>query len=34
MTVLTSTPAELRTRMDAEAVRWAQIVKAANIKAE
>jgi len=34
MTVLTSTPTELRTRMDAEAVRWAQIVKAANIKAE
>jgi len=34
MTVLTSTPAELRTRMDAEAVRWAQIVKAANSKAE
>ena len=34
MTVLTSTPAELRTRMDAEAVRWAQIVKAAHIKAE
>jgi tripartite-type tricarboxylate transporter receptor subunit TctC len=34
MTVLTSTPAELRARMDAEAVRWAQIVKAANIKAE
>ena len=34
MEVLTSTPAELREKMNAEAVRWAQVVKAAGIKAE
>jgi tripartite-type tricarboxylate transporter receptor subunit TctC len=34
MTVLTSTPAQLRARMESEAARWGQIVKAANIKAE
>jgi tripartite-type tricarboxylate transporter receptor subunit TctC len=34
MEVLTSTPEQLRERMNAEALRWAQVVKAAGIKAE
>ena len=34
MQVLTSTPAELRALMDADVVRWAEVVKAAGIKAE
>ena len=34
MEVLTSTPAELRERMNADAARWAQVVKTAGIKAE
>jgi tripartite-type tricarboxylate transporter receptor subunit TctC len=34
MEVLTSTPAELRERMHADAARWAQVVKTAGIKAE
>ena len=34
MEVLTSTPDELGQRMKREAERWAQIVKAAHIKAE
>ena len=34
MEVLTSTPEELRARMASDAERWAQVVKAAGIKAE
>jgi tripartite-type tricarboxylate transporter receptor subunit TctC len=34
MEVLTSTPEQLRLRMQADAVRWASVVKSANIKAE
>ena len=34
MEVLTSSPEELRERMKADAVRWAQVVKTAGIKAE
>ena len=34
MEVLTSTPEQLRERMNSEAVRWAQVVKTAGIKAE
>ncbi len=34
MEVLTSTPGQLRERMSFEAQRWAQVVKAAGIKAE
>ncbi len=34
MEVLTSTPEQLREKMNFEAVRWAQVVKAAGIKAE
>ncbi len=34
MEVLTSTPEQLRSRMAADAERWAQVVKAAGIKAE
>jgi tripartite-type tricarboxylate transporter receptor subunit TctC len=30
----TSTPAELRALMDADVVRWADVVKSAGIKAE
>jgi tripartite-type tricarboxylate transporter receptor subunit TctC len=34
MEVLTSTPAELRSRMEADALRWAQVVRSTGIKAE
>ena len=34
MEVLTGTPAELAARMTSEAARWAQVVKAANIRPE
>jgi tripartite-type tricarboxylate transporter receptor subunit TctC len=34
MEVLTSTPEELRARMNAEAARWSAVVKSAGIKAE
>jgi len=34
MEVLTSTPAQLASRMKSEAARWSHIVKAAGIKAE
>jgi tripartite-type tricarboxylate transporter receptor subunit TctC len=34
MEVLTSTPEQLRSRMATDAERWAQVVKAAGIKAE
>jgi len=34
MEVLTSTPEELRARMNGDAARWAAVVKTAGIKAE
>jgi tripartite-type tricarboxylate transporter receptor subunit TctC len=34
MQELTSTPAELRALMEADVVRWAEVVKSAGIKAE
>jgi tripartite-type tricarboxylate transporter receptor subunit TctC len=34
MEPLTSTPEEMRDRINSDATRWAQVVKAAGIKAE